>query len=150
MNETISIFTFSPITIPEATCVGYERGARCMLPLLECMEDDEKEKLNKVFEKDFHQLNTLLSNNGFPTCKAFGISSFNAFGPYQLDVEDTQNIEDENQDLGFISSPTLKERIGGKHFLPTKSPNALSKKRKRKLSVGNRQRNYKSFSRILI
>ena len=144
------MFTFSPITIPEATCIGYERGARCMVPLLKCMEDDEKEKLNKVFTKDFHQLNNLLSNNGFPTCEAFGKTSFNAFGAYQLDPGDVQNFEDEVHDLTFISSPTFREGISGEHFLPTKSPKSLGKKRNRNLRVGNRRRNYKSLSKILI
>ena len=33
------------------------------------MEDEEKEKLNQAFKKDFQNLNNLLSNNGFPTCE---------------------------------------------------------------------------------
>ena len=148
--KLIKLSTFSPITIPEATCIGYEQGARCMVPLLECMEDDEKEKLNRAFERDFQQLNNLLSNNGFPTCEAFGKRSFNAFAPFPENNEDDKAIEDESKELSFVSSPALKEEYNGQHFLPTKSPKRVGMKRKRNFRLAQKRKNYESFSKILI
>ena len=121
-----------------------------MVPLLECMEDDEKEKLNRAFERDFQQLNNLLSNNGFPTCEAFGKRSFNAFAPLQENNEDDKAIEDESKELSFVSSPALKEEYNGQYFLPTRSPKRAGIKRKSNFRLVKEQNNYESFSKILI
>ena len=115
-----------------------------MIPLVECMEDNEKEKLNQAFEKDFQHLNNLLLDNGFPTCEAFGKTSFDAFAPNKERDED--DTEKESKELSFKSSPTLKVGYDGEHFAPTKSPKRVGIKR----NVLDRKRNYKSFSKILI
>ena len=117
-----------------------------MVPLVKCMEDEEKEKLNQAFKKDFQNLNSLLSNNGFPTCEAFGKTSFDAFTSYPGDEEDKTNIDDSIHELSFKSSPTFNDAFSGDHFLPTKSPKRVVTRR----NVINRQGNYKSFSKILI
>ena len=115
------------------------------------MENDQKKKLDLVFETDFQKLNVLLSNNGFPSCDAFGKKSFkSSLEHITLDeeniAEDKSLVEYEDPHLSIVTSQTL---IENEYFIPTRSPiEAL--KTKLKTNVKQNREVYKTYSKILI
>ena len=117
------------------------------------MENDQKKKLDLVFEEDFQKLNVLLSNNGFPSCKAFGKTSFKSSYVYNNDLAKDTNVEDEglseyeDPQLKFVSSQTL---IEDDYFLPTQSPIKAIKTRRQGFNVRKNREHYNTYSKILI
>ena len=149
--KMVCFCNFSPITIPEAACIGYELGTKCMVPLIKCMDNEQKEKLDVVFKKDFERLNLLLSNNGFPTCEAFGKTSFKTSkGHGQLlgtPLYDDRNTEKRDPILKLVSRPILNK---DNYFLPTQPPTKGVKLRVRTLNRRNNQTTRKNYLKILI
>ena len=149
--QTAVFLNFSPITIPEATCIGYERVTRCMVPLMKCMDDEQKKKLDIIFKKDFELLNLLLSKNGFPTCEVFGKTTFKSSEWYiellGVSMNFDHNTEHKDPVLKLVSRPNLNQ---DDYFLPTQSPAQGVKPRVRTLNRRNKQRNHKTYSKILI
>ena len=125
----------SSITIPKATCNGYERGARCMLPLIRCMEDEQRKKLDDVFKKDFQKLNLLLSRNGFRTCESLNMTSFKAttkndeskYGDltYDWDLQNVGSISNNDSNYEYheyeTNTPSNNGGSEADYFLPTQS-----------------------------
>ena len=155
MELSESLYRFSEITVPEATCTGYERGANCMLPLIQCMDDEEKRKLDVVFQKEFEKLNLLLSNNGFSTCKDLGKTSFRSLS-YNYDKNEEEEDEySEYQDLNYYEDPNYRlvsslVKAEAPHFLPTASPHELYQLEKTQEHETVFQNHHKTVSKILI
>lgn len=122
-----------------------------MVPLMKCMDDEQKKKLDIIFKKDFERLNLLLSNNGFPTCEAFGKTSFKASEEYihllGMRLQDDRITESKEPILKIVSTPTFNK---DDYFLPTQSPPKGVKPRVRTLNRRNKQTIHKTYSKILI
>ena len=122
-----------------------------MEPLIKCMDDDQKEKLDIIFEKDFERLNRLLSNNGFPNCKDFGQKSFKVSDGYIQLEETTENDESDTEEgeltLEYVSRPTLNDND---YFLPTQPSIKTLKSRNNTVNTRKKRKNYKTYSKILI
>ena len=59
-----------------------------MLPLITCLEEDQRERLFDIFQEDFQNLNTYLAQNGFSTCEYLNLPSFSAGGSPQTKVSE--------------------------------------------------------------
>ena len=126
-----------------------------MMPLIQCMDDEEKKKLDVVFQKEFEKLNLLLSNNGFSTCKDLGKTSFRSLS-YNYDKNDEEEDEySEYQDLNYYEDPNyrlvsslVKSEVP--HFLPTVSPPESYKLEKGQEHETIFQNHHKTVSKILI
>ena len=119
-----------------------------MVPLIRCMEDDQKEKLNVVFEQEFQRLNLLLSQNGFPTCDSFNKTSFKTddVPKYESSIPNT-HFKHINPSPKMLSSDIINDY---EYFLPTQPSVVETESRRRALNARNNRRHYKSSSKILI
>ena len=89
----------------DVSCNGYTQETKCMLPLLKCMEEDQKEGLSKVYEEDLKNLNTLLLKNGYATCESLNITSF------KVDAKLDANVGSEDESYDYYSE--LKDNRNG-------------------------------------
>ena len=129
-----------------------------MLPLIRCMEEDQKEKLNKVFKEDFDKLNVLLAGNGFPTCDSLNMTSFKADGASNSNnslTSELLQIYDEYNAVTYPSYDILNndedvEKNEEDYFLPTQPSINVLMRQKIFVNAGNNKRHYKSISKILI
>ena len=83
----------------EVSCNGYTQEAKCMVPLTKCMEEDEKERLDKMYEEDLKNLNALLLKNGYETCESLNITVFKIDAKLNADVAVEDNSYDYHSDL---------------------------------------------------
>ena len=126
-----------------------------MLPLIKCMDDEEKKKLDVVFQKEFEKLNLLLSNNGFSTCADLGKTSFRSLR-YDYDKKEEEGDEySEYQDLNYYEDPNYRlvsslVKAEAPHFLPTVSPPELYQLEKNQEHETVFQNHHKTVSKILI
>ena len=126
-----------------------------MLPLIQCMDDEEKKKLDVVFQKEFEKLNLLLSNNGFSTCEDLGKTSFRSLS-YNYDKNEEEGDEySEYQDLNYHEDPSYRlvsslVESEAPHFLPTASPPETYQLEKGLEHETIFQNHHKTVSKILI
>ena len=126
-----------------------------MLPLIQCMDNEEKKKLDVVFQKEFEKLNLLLSNNGFSTCEDLGKTSFRSLR-YDYDKnEDERDDYSDYQDLNYYEDPNYRlvsslVKAEAPHFLPTVSPPELYQLGKGQEHETVFQHHHKTVSKILI
>ena len=126
-----------------------------MLPLIQCMDDEEKMKLDVVFQKEFEKLNLLLSNNGFSTCEDLGKTSFRSLRYNHDKNEDEGDEYSEYQDLNYYEDPKYRlvsslVESEAPHFLPTASPPELYQLEKGIEHETIFQDHHKTVSKILI
>ena len=126
-----------------------------MLPLIQCMDDEEKKKLDVVFKKEFEKLNLLLSNNGFSTCEDLGKTSFRSLS-YNYDKNDKEEDEySEYQDLNYYEDPNYRlvsslVKSEAPHLVPTVSPPELYRLEQGQEHETVFQNHHKTVSKILI
>lgn len=126
-----------------------------MLPLIQCMDDEEKMKLDVVFQKEFEKLNLLLSNNGFSTCEDLGKTSFRSLRYNHDKNEDEGDEYSEYQDLNYYEDPNYRlvsslVKSETPHFLPTASPPETYQLEKGLEHETIFQNHHKTVSKILI
>ena len=126
-----------------------------MLPLIQCMDDEEKMKLDVVFQKEFEKLNLLLSNNGFSTCEDLGKTSFRSLRYNHDKNEDEGDEYSEYQDLIYYEDPNYRlvsslVKSETPHFLPTASPPETYQLEKGLEHETIFQNHHKTVSKILI
>ena len=126
-----------------------------MLPLIQCMDDEEKKKLDVVFQKEFEKLNLLLSNNGFSTCEDLGKTSFRSLR-YNYDKNEDEGDEySEYQDLNYYEDPNYRlvsslVKSETPRLLPTASPPEIYQLEKGLEHETIFQNHHKTVSKILI
>ena len=129
-----------------------------MLPLIRCMEEDQKEKLNKVFQEDFDKLNVLLAGNGFSTCDSINITSFKADGASNSNNNVTNELVKVFDVYDAVPYPSYDilnndeevEKNEEDHFLPTQPSINVLLRQKIFVNPNNIKRHYKDLSKILI
>lgn len=119
------------------------------------MDDEEKMKLDVVFQKEFEKLNLLLSNNGFSTCEDLGKTSFRSLRYNHDKNEDEGDEYSEYQDLNYYEDPNYRlvsslVKSETPHFLPTASPPETYQLEKGLEHETIFQNHHKTVSKILI
>ena len=92
-----------------------------MVPLTKCMEEDQIEGLDKAYEEDLKNLNTLLLKNGYATCESLNITTFKADAKLHVDAGVEDQYYDYYSDLkNNRDEASLKTPVSYTHLtLPT-------------------------------
>ena len=122
------------------------------------MEEDQKKKLNKVFQDDFDKLNVLLAGNGFSTCDSINITSFKADDTSSSNNNVTSELVKVFDVYDAVPYPSYDilnndeevEKNEEDHFLPTQPSINVLLRKKIFVNPNNTKRHYKDLSKILI